>query len=372
MKVIGIGLLGCGTVGAHVADRLARDGDAIEARTGARCELRAIAVRDPRKRRPASLDRGLFTTDAWSVVEDPRVDVVIELIGGVREAGSLVKGALQRRCHTVTANKDLLATAGGRLRSIAAAAGASLRFDGAVGGAIPILRTIDDALAGDEIASVAGIVNGTCTAILSQLEQGVEFDAALARAQALGYAEADPSNDVEGIDSAHKLALIVQHAFGIGAESAAIRRKGVVGITAPEVKRAARLGLRFRLIAATLRTRHGVFAEVAPVLVRDDHEFARTSGAQNVVAIESRSAGRLILRGQGAGGEATASSVLGDLIATLRSIGNPTARPLPRVRPGTPTLEPFFDALPRTAELASYAIWDDAAIEAPLRARASA
>jgi homoserine dehydrogenase len=373
MKVIGIGLLGCGTVGAHVADRLARDRDAIESRTGARCELRAIAVRDLRKRRPDSLDRGLFTTNAWSIVEDPRVDVIIELIGGVREAGALIKRALQHRRHTVTANKDLLATAGGRLQSIAAAAGTSLRFDGAVGGAIPILRTIEDALAGDEIASIAGIVNGTCTAILSQLEHGIEFDAALARAQALGYAEADPSNDVEGIDSAHKLALIVQHAFGLAADSGAIRRRGIAGIAARDLERAARIGLRLRLVAATVRTRQGVFAEVAPVLVHEDHEFARTSGAQNVVTIESRSSGPLILRGQGAGGEATAASVLGDLIATLRSIGNPAAvRPLPRVQPAGHRLEPFFDALPRTAELPGYPIWNDAAIEGPLRARASA
>lgn len=370
MKVVGIGLLGCGTVGARVADRLVREADTIETRTGTRCELHAIAIRDLRKRRPSSLHRRLFTTDAWSVVHHPRVDIVIELIGGVRDAAALVKQALQLGRHVVTANKALLGSASGRLHSIAASAGASLRFDAAVGGAVPILRTIDDALAGDDITSVAGIVNGTCTAILSQLERGIEFEEALARAQRLGYAESDPSSDIDGSDCAHKLALMVQRAFGVDVESASIRANGIVGVTLDDVKRAGRLDLRFRLVAAALRTRHGIFAEVAPLLVSQNHEFARTSGAENVVAIEGRATGRLLLRGQGAGGDPTASSVLGDLIATLPAAGNRAYRTSPRVASRRPlTIEPFFDILPRVAELPGYRLWDDAAIEAPLRER---
>lgn len=373
MKTLGIGLLGCGTVGARVADRLVRDAATIEERAGRRCELRAIAIRDLHKRRPSSLDRALFTTDARSVVDHPHIDVVIELIGGVLDAGALLERALHLGRDAITANKALLGGSGSRLQALAASSGASLRFDAAVGGAIPILRTIDDALAGDAIVSVAGVLNGTCTAILSQMEHGIDFAAALIRAQSLGYAETDPSSDLDGTDSAYKLALVLQRAFGADTDFVSIRRKGIAGIAVGDVKRAALLGLRFRLIAAALRTEQGIFAEVAPLLISQNHEFARTTGAENVVAVESRGAGRLILRGQGAGGDATASSVLGDLVATVRGIGNPVNRtpsPTPLKRPLT--VEPLFDALPRVPELPGCFRWDDAAIELPLRERASA
>jgi homoserine dehydrogenase len=363
---VGVGLLGCGTVGAQVADRLQRERDSIARRSGVRYELRAIAIRDPRKERPNSLDRGLFTRDARAVVDDPRVDLIIELIGGTAEAAELVERALERGRHVVTANKDLLAMQGPRLSALAASCGAALRSEAAVAGAIPILRTLDEALAGDSVFSVAGVVNGTSTSVLSAMERGVEFKAALAQAQRAGYAEADPSNDLEGTDAAHKLALIAQLAFGLAVISPRIRRAGITTLRQRDVARARMLGLRIRLVAATLRTERGILAEVAPVLIAEDHEFARTSSAENLVKIWARDAGPLALRGSGAGGAATASAVLGDVVAVLRGIGERYDFGIRRrAIPLEPAIEvePFFERLARAAELPQYPIWDDTVTE---------
>lgn len=317
---VGIGLLGCGTVGASVADSLQRDRARIEERVGVSYRLHAIAIRDCTKRRPESLERELFTTAARAVVDDPRVDVVVELIGGLDDAAELVERALRRGRHVVTANKDLIATQGPRLRAIAANAELSLRYDAAVGGAIPVLRVLQEALAGDEILSVSGVVNGTCTAILSAMESGCSFDEALAQAQRLGYAEADPRNDIEGIDAAHKVAIIAQSAFNVPLLSSQVPATGIAGIQQHDVAQAQREGKRIRLVGTTERTAHGIHAEVAPVLLPQAHEFARTDGVENVVRIDARAAGSLILRGDGAGGSATASSVLGDLVAILSTL----------------------------------------------------
>jgi homoserine dehydrogenase len=371
----GVALLGCGTVGASVADRLQRERDAIERRSGVRYELRAVAIRDPQKRRPDSLDGSVFTRDARAIVDDPSVDVVVELIGGTTVAADLVERALERGRHVVTANKDLLATQGPRLRALAAARGTALRFEGAIGGAIPVVRTLEDALAGDEILSVAGVLNGSCTTILSAMERGAGFDEALASAQRRGYAEADPSNDVEGTDAAHKLALIAQLAFGLAVVSPRIRRGGIGALAQRDVARAQMLGLRIRLVAAAVRTADGVCAEVAPVLVERDHEFARTEGAANVVEIAARDAGRLVLRGAGAGGAATGSAVLGDVVDVLRALGGRhdlTSRW--RRSALEPALEvaPFFARLACAAELPHLRIWDDAILRAPAQALANA
>jgi len=317
---LGIGLLGCGTVGAAVADVLKRERSRIQERAGVAYRLHAIAIRDCTKRRPESLEGELFTTAARAVVDDPRVDVVVELIGGLDDAAELVERALRHGLPVVTANKDLLATQGPRLRALAGNARVALRYDAAVGGAIPVLRILEDALAGDEIVSVSGVINGTCTAVLSAMEAGSSFDEALADAQRLGYAEADPSSDIEGTDAAHKLAIIAQTAFGVPLLSPQIRATGIAGIAQHEVVRARSQGMRVRLVARAERTAHGVRADVAPVLLPEQHEFARTSGVESVVQIEARRAGSLTLRGDGAGGSATASSVLGDIVSVLRSI----------------------------------------------------
>ncbi|HEY5426325.1 MAG TPA: homoserine dehydrogenase [Candidatus Tumulicola sp.] len=359
---VGIGLLGCGTVGAAVADRLARERDAIERRSGVRFELHGVAIRDPGKSRPSSLEERLFTRDARAIVDDPQVDVIVECIGGTTDAAELVERALDRGRHVVTANKDLLATQGPRLAALAAARGVTLRFEAAVAGAIPIVRTLDDALAGDRVRSVCGVLNGTCTSILAAMEGGADYAGALAQAQRLGFAEADPANDVDGIDAAHKLALLIGLAFGLAVISPRIRRTGIAGVARRDIARARMLGFRIRLVAAAIRTHDGTLAEVGPVLLPDGHEFARTRGAENVVRIDARDAGTLVLRGAGAGGAPTASAVLGDVVATLRAIGERhDGGRRARTNPPEPAIDvaPFFGVLPRAPELPQYPLWDD-------------
>ena len=186
---VGIGLLGCGTVGASVAQRLLSEREAIERRSGVRYKLQAIAIANPSKPRPASIDPQLFTKNARAVIDDPRVDLIIECIGGTRDASELLEYALERGRTVVTANKDLIATQGPRLFALAHARGARLRYEAAACGAIPVIRVLDDALAGDNVHAFGGVVNGTCTYILSQMERGEDYDVALARAQELGFAE---------------------------------------------------------------------------------------------------------------------------------------------------------------------------------------
>jgi homoserine dehydrogenase len=371
---VGIGLLGCGTVGAHVADRLQRERDEIAYRSGVRYELRAIAIQDSCKRRPDSLDRSIFTRNARSVVEDPRVDVIVELIGGTTEAAELIEGALDRGLHVVTANKDLIGTQGPRLRALAAVRGAALRFEAAVGGATPIVRTLDEALAGDSVRAVSGVLNGTCTAILAAMEVGAEFSDALAGAQRRGYAEADPSRDLDGDDAAHKLAIVAQLAFGLAVTSPSISRTGIRLVSQGDVARARLLGYRIRLVGAAHRTERGIVAGVAPALLPEAHEFARTYDADNVVNIEARHAGELVLRGCGAGGEATASAVISDVVAVLRALGNRSdVGKQWRTRPLQPAFEiaSLFDRFARTAEL-PYPVWDNAATRTPVLALVNA
>ncbi len=365
---VGIGLLGCGTVGAKVADRLQGEHDALERRAGTHYELRAVAIRSIQKQRPRSLDPHLFTCDARSIVDDPDVDVLIECIGGTNEAAEFVERALDRGRHVITANKDLIATQGPRLQALAAARGVTLRFEAAVASAIPIVRTLDEALAGDDIISVAGVVSGTCTSVLSMMEEGADYAEALSEAQRAGFAEADPSNDVDGIDAAHKLALLVQLAFGLAVISPRIRRTGIAGITRRDVARARMLGQRIRLVAAATRTVDGARAEVSPVLLPENHSFAQTAGVENVVRIFARDAGVLELRGTGAGGTASASAVLGDFVSVLRGIGE--GRDIARRR-RTNTLEPaiavnpLFTSLTRSSDLPQYPLWDDNLTDTP-------
>jgi homoserine dehydrogenase len=367
---VGIGLLGCGNVGASVAERLLHERDAIERRSGVTYDVRAVAIRDEHKTRPSSLRSDLFTRDARAIVDDPHVDLVIECIGGTADAAELVERALERGRHVITANKDLIATQGPRLHALAASRGVTLRYEAAAAGAIPIVRVLGEALAGDEVQALAGVLNGTCTSILSAMEAGAEYDDALAEAQRLGYAEADPSSDVDGHDATHKLALLMQHAFLLAIVSPRVRRTGISQVSKRDIARAHMLGYRIRLVAAAFHNGHSAHAEVAPALVRADHPFARAKGPENVVNVLARDAGALWLSGRGAGGFPTASAVLGDVVSTLKSI-------VDRRQPGAgmrlaPAFDvlPFFSDLPHHPELPRYPLWDDASlvrlIEGPL------
>lgn len=371
---VGIAVLGCGTVGSEVADRLERERHAIERAAGVGFALRGVAIRDLSKARPDSLERRLFTRDACALVDDPHVDLVIELIGGINEAASLVERALERGRHVVSANKDLIGTQGPRLRALAATRGVALRFDAAVAGAIPLLRTLDEALAGDEIRGVAGVLNGTCTFIIDAMERGAAFSEAVACAQELGYAESDPANDLDGTDAAHKLASVAQLSFRVATISPRIRRRGIAEISRDDVVRAGELGMKIRLVAATQRAPRGIAAEVAPVLLPQRHEFAQTSGAENVVQVDARDAGRLTLRGSGAGGRQTSSAVLGDVVAVLRAIGERRDFTTHRRAALEPALDvaPFFERFARAATLPQYPMWDDSVAGVFRRLAASA
>jgi homoserine dehydrogenase len=234
-----------------------------------------------------------------------------------------------------------------------------------------VIRTVVDALAGDRIEAVAGVLNGTCTAILSSMENGGTYVSALDDARAAGFAEADPANDVEGIDAAHKLAILMQDAFGLAVVSPRIRRRGITAITARDIATAARHDARIRLVAAAVRCGDRVSAEVGPVCVPSGHAFARTAGAENVVEIRARDAGKLALRGIGAGGAATASAVLGDLDSTLRTLGRTRAVSGVRSSSPAPALDvvPLFPSLQRLPGLAEFPIWDDGCLDAVLAGR---
>jgi len=319
-STVGIALLGCGTVGGGVAERLLHERDAIQRQTGVRYQLRGIAIRDPHKERPAGIPAELFTRDLQGLIADPQVDLVVECIGGTGEAADAVERALDRGRHLVTANKDLMATQGPRLRALAARRGVALRYEAAVAGAIPVVRALDESLAGEHVEAISGVVNGTCNAILSSMERGASYESALADAQERGYAETDPSNDVQGTDSAHKLAILIQLAFGLAVISPRIRRKGIDRVTADDVTVAGQLGYRIKLIASAARTTTGCRAEVAPLFVPEAHPFARVSGPINAVRIAARDAGELFFTGAGAGRNPSASAVLGDIVAALRAI----------------------------------------------------
>ena len=369
---VNVGLLGCGTVGAMVAERLVAERQTIERRSGVRYKLKAIAVADPSKRRSRSLDGTAIGGDARAIVADPEIDVVVELIGGTAEAAELVERALERGCHVITANEELLATQGPRLQAIAAARGVSLRFEAAVAAAIPIANILEDSLAGDRVEAVAGVLSGSATFILSEMERGAGYVDALAQAQNLGFARKDPANDVNGLDAAHKLALLSRLAFGTTVTSPRIRRTGVAEISQRDVARAKMLGLRLRLVAAAVHTGDGVQAEVGPVLLPETHDFARTDGPENAIRIESRDNGALLLRGEGCGGAAGASAVLGDFVATLRALdpgrSNGRNRRLEPIAAFDPSA--LFAGLARCADLPQYPMWNDRLIEMPVLPRA--
>jgi homoserine dehydrogenase len=306
----GVGLLGCGTVGSGVARRLLRSHPGL---------IQRIAVRDPHKSRDVSWDD--YWSDAFDVVDDPSVRVVIECIGGLGLARELVLRAIARGKDVVTANKDLIATEGPWLAAFAARTGASLRYEAAVGGAIPIVRALGGSLAGEDVFEIGGVLNGTTNFVLDAMEAGAEYGEALAEAQRLGFAESDPRNDVDGHDAAHKLAILAGLAFKRPSVSAALARRGIGGISRDDVRAGAERGLRLKLVAVARKVAHGdvevIEAGVTPAFVPVDHPFARPRGPENVVRVLGRGCGPLVFSGAGAGGDATASSVVADVLAAL-------------------------------------------------------
>ncbi|HAS09673.1 MAG TPA: homoserine dehydrogenase [Acidimicrobiaceae bacterium] len=313
---IRVGLLGCGVVGGSLVGLLASRGEDIEARTGLRFELGPVAVRSLDKARAADVDPSHLTTDAVSVVEDPDVDVVVELMGGVEPARTLVAKALAGGKPVVTANKALLAAMGAELFTIADTAGVDLLFEAAVAGGIPFIRPLRESLAGEHISRVMGIVNGTTNYILTKMtEDGAEYADALAEAQALGYAEADPTADVEGHDAAAKAAIIGSIAYGSRIVIDDVYVEGISAISASDIEQATKLGYVIKLLAIVESFGvDGIAARVHPTLVPETHPLAAVRDSFNAIFVEGVAVGDLMFYGRGAGGGPTASAVLGDLI----------------------------------------------------------
>ena len=315
-----VALLGCGTVGSMVARLLIEQADDLEARIGRPLELVGIAVRRLELERPG-IDRTLLTDDALSLAGRADVDLVIELLGGIEPARSLILAAIAAGSSVVTANKALLAEDGGTIYAAAEAAGVDVYYEAAVAGAIPIIRPLRESLVGDEVTAVMGIVNGTTNFILDKMHtDGADFADVLAEAQRLGYAETDPTADVEGYDAAAKAAILASLAFHSRVKLSDVAREGITGVTSADIAAAKEMGCVIKLLARCALSEDGTIAlGVHPTMVPASHPLAAIPGAYNAVFIESRHAGRLMFMGPGAGGSPTASAVLGDLVTAARN-----------------------------------------------------
>jgi homoserine dehydrogenase len=323
-KVLRVALLGCGVVGTQVARLLAEQADDLAVRSGARLELAGIAVRRMSHPRPG-VDTTLLTTDAVGLATRPDVDIVIEVIGGIEPARSLILAAMENGKSVVTANKALLAEHGEQVHAASRAFSTDLYYEAAVAGAIPILRPLRESLAGDTVHRVLGIVNGTTNFILDRMDSsGADFGDSLEEAQSLGYAEADPTADVEAFDAAAKAAILAGLAFHTKVTAADVYREGITEVTAADIASAKSLGRTVKLLAICERSgasgsEEGVAVRVHPAMIPRSHPLAAVGGAYNAVFVEARSAGRLMFYGAGAGGTPTASAVLGDVVAVARN-----------------------------------------------------
>ncbi len=321
-RVLRVGLLGCGTVGTGVVGLLERHRDDIRARAGCRLDVSRVAVRDASRPR-TGVDPSIVTTDAMEVVDDPGVDIVCELIGGTEPAGSLILAAFERDKPVVTANKELLATRGRELFDAADAKGLDVYFEAAVGGGIPLIRPLKESLTGERLTRVLGIVNGTTNYILTRMsEEGRSFDDVLAEAQGLGYAEADPSSDVDGHDAAAKCAILASIAFNARVVSADVFREGIGRVTTEDIEFARRLGYAIKLLAIAELDGDRVAARVHPAMIPVAHPLAAVRDAFNAVFVEGPNVGELMFYGRGAGGDATATAVVGDLVTVARNLTN--------------------------------------------------
>ncbi|HVM03717.1 MAG TPA: homoserine dehydrogenase [Acidimicrobiales bacterium] len=321
LQPVRIGLLGCGNVGGALVQLLTGDADGVAHRTGLRFEVRRVAVRNVARERVVELPDGCLTHDAESVVSDPDVDVVVELIGGIEPARKLVLAALKQGKPVVTANKELLANVGAELFEAAATAGVDLLYEASVAGGIPLIRPLRESLAGERITRIMGIVNGTTNYILTRMtEDGASYGDALAEAQGLGYAERDPTADVEGFDAGAKAAILASIAFGVNVVAGDVYREGISGITPGDIDVARRLGYVVKLLAIVEKVDDAVAVRVHPAMIPVTHPLASVRDSFNAVFVEGEAVGELMLYGRGAGGLPTASAVLGDLVDAAHNL----------------------------------------------------
>ncbi|MEM9202375.1 MAG: homoserine dehydrogenase [Actinomycetota bacterium] len=319
MQQLTIGLLGCGNVGGALVELVEARHDTIAARTGVELTIGAIAVRSVEKYRDVIAEPGRLTDDPQAVVDDPAIDLVVELIGGIEPAKSLILRALAQGKPVITGNKELLAAHGPELYAAAAANSVDLLFEAAVAGGIPLMRPLRESLVGEDISRVMGIINGTTNFILTKMStEGADYADVLAEAQALGFAEADPTADVEGYDAGAKAAIIASIVFGVQISSADVHHEGIANVSAADIETAARLGYVIKALGVIERHRGDTGPEVSvqvhPAMVPVDHPLAGVNDAFNAVFVEGAAVGDLMFYGRGAGGDPTASAVLGDVV----------------------------------------------------------
>ncbi|MEA3417418.1 MAG: homoserine dehydrogenase [Thermodesulfobacteriota bacterium] len=330
MKQINIGLLGCGTVGAGVAKILIENKDLLASRVGASLSLKHVADIDIKRDRKIKFDEGVLITDARKVVDDPEIDIIVEMIGGVKIAKELILRAIANGKQIVTANKALLAAQGNILFKAAYAKGIDLGFEASVGGCMPIIKSIRESLVGDRIKSMAGILNGTCNYILSKSTyDGITFEAALSEAQAKGFAEADPSLDVEGIDTAHKLTILNSIAYGMEINLKDIYIEGISKITPMDIDFANQFGYRIKLLAISKNRGKEVEARVHPAMIPFDNQLSNVNGPLNAITVSGDAVGDMMLYGLGAGMMPTASVVVGDIADLARNLLSGTRGRIP-------------------------------------------
>lgn len=342
MNEVRIGVLGCGNVGAALVTLLAEQRKEIEARTGLVLDVTRVAVRNLSRERAVELPDGVLTRDAMDVATDPDVDIVVELIGGIEPARELISAALSAGKPVITGNKELLANVGAELYALAERNGVDLLFEAAVAGAIPVIRSLRESLRGEPVTRVMGIINGTTNFILTKMtDEGADYAAALGEAQALGYAERDPTADVEGYDAGAKAAIIATIAFGQKVVAGDVYHEGISEISSADISMAKRLGYVVKLLGIAEVDRPGgdVAVRVHPTLVPVTHPLANVNGSYNAVFVEGAAVGRLMFYGRGAGGRPTASAVLGDVIdaalnrskgtsASMVTLGRARIRPI--------------------------------------------
>lgn len=321
MNEIGVGIIGIGTVGAGVVQVLQENAPEIERRLGARLKLVRVADKDIESDRGVPIDRALLTTDAAEVLEHPEIQIVAELIGGYEPARGFLLRAMANGKHVVTANKALLAVHGDEIFAAAKAAGVDVGFEASVGGGIPILRAVREGMAANRVRTVLGILNGTTNYILTEMtERGEAFDRVLREAQKLGYAEADPTFDVEGVDAAHKLALLATMAFGCRVPFSSVFTEGISRITPQDIEYAGEFGYHVKLLAIAKKDGKRVEVRVHPTMVPSSHLLAGVRGVYNAVYVDADFLGPSLYYGQGAGRRATASAVVGDMVELARNV----------------------------------------------------
>ncbi|OLP59974.1 homoserine dehydrogenase [Xaviernesmea oryzae] len=340
-EALKLGVAGLGTVGASLMRILAERRESLATTCGRPIEVVAVTARSRGKDRGISLDGAKWFDDAVSLAREADIDVFVELMGGAEDpAYSAVKAALARGLHVVTANKALLAAHGMELAALAEENGALLNYEAAVAGGIPVIKAIRESMTGNTISRVYGIMNGTCNYILTRMEkEGLTFEACLKEAQRLGYAEADPTFDIEGNDTAHKLAILTSLAFGTAIAPDDIYLEGISNISIEDIQAAADLGYRIKLLGVAQRTESGIEQRVHPTMVPQNSVIAQVDGVTNAVAIEADILGELLMVGPGAGGNATASAVLGDIADIAKS--RPGAQRVPAFGQPTSALRPY-------------------------------